>query len=191
MTVSLSGVSATAYRAAGHVANANAAKHIEFNNLRFGADAEAPEAKKAEPAELPKGTYQTKRLTIKIKDGDAEAGQLRWEQLFTLARTIKGMFDVSSDANKVADTEKPKASVLGLDLEIGGRENFTAKELRENSLNGWISGWMTAGMEAGAVFFYKAKHAIMNAGGFWSGISKVGEMLFGSPKEEAPKPAAT
>ena len=188
MSVSFSGVSA--YKGAGAVAQANATKQIAFGQVRFGADPE-PEPKAADKAaELPKGTYQTKRITIKIKDGDPEAGQLRWEQLFTLTRTIKGMFDVSSDATKVPDAEKPKASVLGLDLEIGGRENYTAKELRENSLNGWISGWIPAAMEAGAVFYYKAKHAIFNAGGFWSGISKVGEMLFGSPKDE-PKPAAT
>lgn len=188
MPVSLSGVSATAYRAAGHVANANAAKHVEFSNLRFGAEADPPPQEPAASSELPKGTYQTKRLTIKVKDGDAEAEQLRWEQLFTLTRTIKGMFDVSNDVEKNPDAQKPTASVLGLDLEIGGRDNYTAKELRENNLNGWISGWVSAAMEAGAVFYYKAKHAILNAGGFWSGISKVGEMLFGSPKEEA-KPA--
>lgn len=191
MTVSLSSVSAATYRATGHVANANAAKHIEFNALRFGADGDPPPQEPTAAAELPKGTYQTKRLTIKIKDGDAEAGQLRWEQLFTLTRTIKGLFDVPSDAAKLADTEKPKATVLGLDLEIGGRDNFTAKELRENKLNGWISGWIPAAMEAGGVFFYKAKHAILNAGGFWSGISKVGEMLFGSPKEEKPAAATS
>ena len=189
MSVSFSGVSA--YKTAAGVSQANAAKQVAFTNLRFGADPE-PEPKPADkPAELPKGTYQTKRITLKIKDGDAEAGQLSWEQLFTLTRTIKGMFYVSNDANKVADGEKPKASVLGLDLEIGGRENFTAKELRENGLNGWIGGWIPAAMEAGAVFFYKAKHAIFNAGGFWSGISKVGEMLFGSPKEEKPAAAAS